>query len=277
MTMGAVSADDLPLVTDPISVKEIKIHLPTVPVVVEPNIPNVDPPVISEISTISKGQLYIVESSVALISLQSPEDFLNIITVKGPISVYGLFVDGGVNPELRTYKSENILIVTGIKSGKTELILIPVGVTEKSEIVTQILTISGEGPRPPPTPIPPTPIPPTPDPTPTPVTSFRVIFVKESGATLSAEQSAIPGAKEIRDYLTAKTTKEGGVSGVREYDPDQNTENEQPIMRALWEQTKPKLKPAPCLVIEVNGVSTVMDFPINVAAALETLKQYGGK
>ena len=117
---------------------------------------------------------------------------------------------------------------------------------------------------------------PVPVPTPEPVKSFRVIFVKESGQTLSAGQSAIPGAKEIRDYLTAKTTQEGNQPGWREYDPQQQTTNEQPTMRALWEAVKPKLLPAPCMVIELNGKATVMPFPTSVAEAVETLKKSGG-
>ena len=117
---------------------------------------------------------------------------------------------------------------------------------------------------------------PAPVPVPEPVKSFRVIFVKESGQTLSAEQTAIPGAKEIRDYLTAKTTQEGGQVGWREYDPQQQTENEHPTMKALWQAAKPKLLTPPCLVIEVNGKATVMPFPGTVAEAVETLKKAGG-
>jgi len=158
-------ADDLKPIPDHIAVKEPAIHLPFTPVLIEPDtpIPRPEPPTPTTISTIEKGQLYVVESSVGLISLQSPEGFLNVVTAKGPMSVYGLFVDGGKRPELRTYKSENILIVTGIKPGKTELILIPVGVTEQDAIVRQVLTVSGEGPQPPP--VPPGPTPPVPQPT----------------------------------------------------------------------------------------------------------------
>jgi hypothetical protein len=117
---------------------------------------------------------------------------------------------------------------------------------------------------------------PTPAPVPEPVKSFRVIFVKESGQTLAGEQLAIPGAKEIREYLAVKTTQEGGQVGWREYDPQQQTANEQPTMKALWEAAKPSLLPAPCLVVEVNGKATVMPFPKTVAEAVETLKKAGG-
>lgn len=118
---------------------------------------------------------------------------------------------------------------------------------------------------------------PTPAPTPEPVKSLRVIFVKESGATLNAEQTAIPGAKEIREYLESKTTKEGELAGWREFDPQQQTANEQPTMKALWEAVKPKLIPPPCMVIEVNGNAKVMPFPANVAECMATLKKAAGE
>lgn len=118
---------------------------------------------------------------------------------------------------------------------------------------------------------------PSPTPTPEPVTSFRVIFVKESGATLSGEQAAIPGAKEIREYLEAKTTAESGQSGWREYDPEQVTANEQPTMKALWEAAKPKLIPPPCLVVEVNGKATVQPMPATIAETVATLKKAAGE
>lgn len=134
-----------------------------------------------------------------------------------------------------------------------------------------LLLNGGKGvlPGPEPTPI----VPPAPEP----VKSFRVIFVKESGSTLSGEQTAIPGAKAIREYLNAKTTPEGNLPGWREYDPQQITTNEQPTMRALWEAVKPKLIQPPCLVVEVNGKAAVSQFPGTVDECVATLKKAAGE
>jgi len=129
---------------------------------------------------------------------------------------------------------------------------------------------------PPPTPTPPKP-PTPPTPVPEPVTSFRVIFVKESGSTLPSEQNAITGAKAVRDYLTSKTTPEGGFAGWREYDPQQNVTNEQKTMKELWFATKSSVTAVPCLIIEVNGKATVVSYPKNVAEALKILKEQGGQ
>jgi hypothetical protein len=103
-----------------------------------------------------------------------------------------------------------------------------------------------------------------------------VIFVKESGDTLNAQQSAIPGAKSVRDYLDAKCTVESGLPGWREFDPDDEAANDHATMAALWQAVKPQLLPSPCLVIEVNGHAKVMPFPANADECLKVLKKAGG-
>jgi hypothetical protein len=119
---------------------------------------------------------------------------------------------------------------------------------------------------------------PGPDPQPPqPVTSFRVIFVKESGQILNAQQSSIPGAKAIRDYLARKTTPEGGLQGWREYDPQVNVTNEQPNMKALWQAVQPKITTVPNVVIQTNGVAEIFPFPADTAACLALLESKGGK
>lgn len=245
----------------------------TLPHIAGPPAPCPDP-LVQPTPSITPDTIFVVQSNVPLIALQSPSGLLKISTETGPLRVRGKFADGDGKIETRNYSAKYLVFVDAEKPGQTELILVPHGVTKESDIVRQLLVVSGEGPRPPPGPGP-EPKPPEPKP-PEPVKSFRVIFVKESGSTLNSEQTAIPGAKAIRDYLTSKTTPEGGLAGWREYDPQQSTTNEQPTMKALWEAAKPKLLPAPCMVIEVNGNATVMPFPATVAEALETLKKAGG-
>lgn len=117
---------------------------------------------------------------------------------------------------------------------------------------------------------------------PQPGTSFRVIWVTESAATLTVQQNAVCGAKAIRDYLNAKATKSKTAAGGdwpdwRNYDPQTSATNEYPAMKALWEAVKPNITTVPCLVIEVNGKADIIPFPANAAEALKTLKKYGGE
>lgn len=254
-----------------------RIIFPMKPVLVEPDKPRpvVDPADPQIISEIKPDEMYVLESPVKLFVLTSPAGVLAVDATEGPIRVRGKFSDGTGKLETRNYTSPWVYFVTAPGTGKAELILVPEGVKLETDIFRQVLTVTGTRPNPPPEPVEPDPVDPVPV-VPEPVKSFRVIFVKESGQTLNAQQSAIPAAKVIRDYLAIKTTAEGGLVGWREYDPQQTTTNEQPAVKALWEAVKPKLLAAPCLVIEVNGHATVMAFPANVDDCMQTLKKFGG-
>ncbi len=263
------------------------ILLPMTPVLVEPvdeqPIPKPTPrPQAEVITNLPSDTWFVFESKEQLLVTSSP---LGLVQVKQydvsqiSRSFIGKFVDGnGTSDEERTYPTHQdykwIYSIKAKKSGTVELILYKKDVTTEEGLTRQTLTVMGSGPNPPPKPDPVVPDPV--DPTPTPITSFRVIFVKESSATLNADQSSIPSAKAIRDYLNEKTTKENGQVGWREYDPDQLVRNEQPIMMQLWQTVKPQLLPAPCMVIEVNGHATVKPFPRNVDDALNELKKAGG-
>jgi hypothetical protein len=133
-----------------------------------------------------------------------------------------------------------------------------------------VLTVTG--PRPPPGPNPPEPIPPTPQP----VTSFRVIFVYESGDTLPVGQAAVMDAKAVRDYLGANTTRDGNTAGWRRYDKDISLTNETPTFKALWEAVKTKLTVVPCVAIEVNGKVDILPFPATPAEAVALFRKYRG-
>lgn len=228
------------------------------------------------IDTIKPGVWYVIRSKEPLFVLDAPQGSVSIIS--GPVSVDGIFADGNGKSETRVFDpAESTYLIQGLKPCKTELILIPVGVTERAAVVRQVLTVSGSGPEPPPPIDPPEPDP-DPDKPPEPTKkSFRVIFVKESGVTLNAAQSSIPDAKAISEYLDAKTTEEDGQVGWRTFDPDDKAENEPPVMKKLWEAVKPKLHPAPCMVVELDSAVVVKPFPANVAECLKILKRYGGE
>jgi hypothetical protein len=234
------------------------------------------------INEIEVGMWYVIRSTVPLFILDAPQGSVSIVS--GPSTVDGVFAGGQGVPETKVFAGpEHTYLVQGLRPCKAELILIPQGVTDRLAIERHMLTVTGEAPQPPPEPGPEPPPEPGPEPPPEPppepetVESFRVIFVKESGATLNSDQTAIPAAKVIRDYLSAKATLDDGIPGWREYDPDRGLDTpEEATMSSLWAAVKDKLLPAPCLVIEVNGHATVMPFPANVEECMETLRKFGG-
>jgi hypothetical protein len=140
---------------------------------------------------------------------------------------------------------------------------------------TKTVTIGEKPPGPGPTPQPPEPKPPEPKP-PAPVTSFRVLYVVETGGTLTAAQNSTIYAKSVRDYLAASTTPEGGLPGFRVFDKDHEAGNEPPTVKALWAAVRPQVTAVPCVAIEVNGKVTIEPLPETPAAAVALFKKYRG-
>jgi hypothetical protein len=161
------------------------------------------------------------------------------------------------------------LAVWALPGTYTFVAMVPSG----DDVVSIDYVLTVVGPRPPPGPGPG----PGPEPPPV-VSSFRVIWVKESGTKLpTAQQNAVIGAKTVQEYLYAKTTQEGGVTGWREYDPQTNASNDHPGMRTLWAATQSKITTVPCVIIQVNDKAEIFPFPANAADALTLLQSKGGK
>jgi len=145
----AFGDDDMP--------KNPKIILPIRPIIVEPDKPKpiqdpTDPTVISEIKL---DEMWVIESPIELYVLTSPVNVLDVETTEGPIRVRGKFSDGLGKIEVRNYSSKWVYFVTAkASSGKAEVMMVPKGVQSESDIVRQVLTISGTGPNPPPDPKP---------------------------------------------------------------------------------------------------------------------------
>jgi len=264
---------------------EPKIIFPIVPVLAEEDIPEEDvvpapappkPPRTPKfVSELSEETWLVIESSEKIVVTSSPLGHVSVQPEEGPVKVRGKFADGTGKIETRTFTSKYLYFINAVKKGTIEILVFnPSEVTEEKDIPRYTLHVMGVTPIPPPEPEPG----PTPEPEPDPVVvkSFRVIFVKESGQTLPGQKVAVSSAKAVRDYLTAKTTPEGGVSGWREYDPQQTTVNEQPAIKALWDTVKPQINAIPCMIIEVNGHAKVLPFPETVDEALRILKESGG-
>ena len=238
-------------------------------------VPESAPVTIAEVvDTLRPEEWYLVESERELICIASPVGVVAIEPLAGPMVFRGRFAGGDGKVETRKFAGPYLYAVTAEVAGKTELIVVPVGVSSADQIERIVITVQGA--RPPPD-VDPEPEPDDPTP-PGPVTSFRVIWIIESGDTLNAQQTAIPGAKAIRDYLNAKTTgTPDGQPGWREFDPQQITNNEPAVIQELWKAIKEKQWSAPCVAIEVNNQVKVLPLPANTAEALTLLKRYGGE
>jgi hypothetical protein len=195
------------------------------------------------------------------LAAKSPIIGVRVGTVEPDIHIAPEFPSVAV---FRTGTGKATLAVWGVKDGKP------------SKLAT-FLVDAGLGPQPPPDP---KPVPPDPKPDVDPVepvTSFRVIWIHESGHTLSQAQKSTMDAKVVRDYLNENCTKDGPQPGWRQWDRNIDASNDFPAMRTFWDNVIAKLKTTPAVAIEVNGKAEIYPFPASPADAIKLFKSKGGK
>jgi hypothetical protein len=218
---AALCQDTTPLapVVEATEISRPQVIFPMTPVTEEPEMievpqpPKKEYPASKVIDQVDFDRLYILESDTELFVFQSMTELLDVTALEGPRTLFGRFSDGGTKYESREIKSKYIYVLTAVTPGKVEVLAVPSGVTDRTLIFRQVLTV-GAGPNPPPTPTP-TPMPPGPTPGPTPTPSpvpkmgFRVLVVIGENATLS--QLAVADSLTVRSWLD--TNCEGGKAG----------------------------------------------------------------
>lgn len=142
------------------------------------------------------------------------------------------------------------------------------------EGATCTITVSGVTPPTPPDPKPP--MPPDPKP-PGPVTSFRVILVYESGATLTATQTGVLYGLPFENAIKSATTGDATKFGWRRLDKDADPSTLPTGLREVWAAAKPQLTGVPCVVFQVNDKITIESLPATNAAGVELVTKYRGK
>lgn len=223
---------------------------------------------------VGAGTVYVFHTTAPCAVRAFPSDAVTIkaepVAANETYRIRDAFFDGS---DTKTFKGPcTVYSVAPAKTASVDLLIVPFGLKAEADIKTVPLDVTaGEGPRPPPKPDDPPVDPPV-------VKSFRVIFITQATATTPAQANVI-GAKAVRDYLNANCTKEGARAGWRQYTPDQVTDNETPVMKALWGVVTPKL-PNPfvaCVAIEVNSAVEIVNFPATPAAAVALFDKYLGK
>lgn len=196
----------------------------------------------SSVTDLGPDRLYVIDSDVDAVVLTSPQGLVRVTRDEGPLRVRGRFVDG-TGIETRQFKGKWVFSVEPVdgQAGEVELLVVPKGFKDESEILRRRVKV-GLGPKPPPgpdvKPIDPEPKPepkPKPvDPTaPIPISGFRVLIVFETGQALPAAQSSILYGKRTRDYLDQHCVKgpNGQTPEYRIYDKDVALGNESKLWR----------------------------------------------
>ena len=115
--------------------------------------PESSPVTIAEVVDVLRPEeWYIVESERELIVLSSPVGVVSIEPLAGPMTFRGRFAGSDGKIETRKFAGPYLYAVTAEMAGKTELIVVPVGVSSEDQVERITLTVQGA--RPPPDPDP---------------------------------------------------------------------------------------------------------------------------
>ncbi len=215
---------------------------PVTPVIILPTIETAPQPqedtTPKAVATLSEDVWYVVESKTPLIILSSPAGIVDVQPDTGPLKIKGKFADAPTKIEARVYSSPYLYFVNAVKPGTTELIIIPQGVTSQDDILRHALTVSGQGPKPPPDVVPD--VDPEPQPQPVPPTGIRVLLLGDE--TASREQLNTLNSTRIVSWLDANCAKdESGRPAWRRWDRTTIAQpgmldKEDEIWRKLWSE-----------------------------------------
>lgn len=224
------------------------------------------------VSALLPSQLYVVTSDQPFLLLASPARLVTITQESGPIKIRATFADGSGKLETRTYSAKYVAIVESASDGRVELLGVPAGVTDESEITRRLIDC-GKGPIPPPD------VEPEPDVTPTPgPQTLRVIMAFESSAPMSREQLNTLHSTKITAWLNEHCTKGAdGRPSWRKWDVDVVvSQNEDPELAAIWKASRPQLGTLPRLIVAVGNKVSVLNFEANEQETLDKLKSIAG-
>ena len=131
------------------------IRLPTSPVVPAPMPPG--PP--DAVLKLTPDLWYVIDSDVQLLVFASPKGIVKVVEEEGPgpFKIKGRFIDNPTKTETRTFKGKEVHTLEVLKSGRVEIIIVPIGsksFTEDDVIRRTIDVDAGQGPQPPPIPEP---------------------------------------------------------------------------------------------------------------------------
>lgn len=272
VSCGSLTSQDITLPADPVVAPSV--ILPMVPVLVQPETPPDPLPKPESVSTLKPDEFYVVESTRELIALSSPPGIISIESTTGPIKVRGIFADGTGKIETRGYRSAYVYFITAESPGKVELILIPVGVSTQSDIVRQVLTVSGVGPRPGPDVVP---DPVVPDPVIPVVTTgkLKVLIIDDPSmrASIPASQISAMEGQAVRDYLKTHCTITDSTPDFRAISPRQDVSNQAAWIKTAFAEPRPAL---PFIAITNGTAGFAGPLPLTMEETLTLLKKYGG-
>ena len=230
---------------------------------------------------LDKDVLYVVTSDKhELLAWSFPDGLLSVTMETGPIRIRGKFIDGFGKTETRNFTAKYIMIVEAVGTGRTSLLVLPVGAKAQSDGIIKLIDANnGSAPKPEPDPGPK----PKPDPEPTgalidfPGLAVLVVYESSQLVRMSKGQLQALQGQVTRDYLKDHCYKEEGKHpAYRIYDKDVVLTNEKKQWRDAMARPRSSV---PWIVISnpQRGGGFEGPLPDTFEAITALLKKYGGE
>lgn len=212
------------------------------------------------VNALADDELYVIASDVPLIVLASPVGVVSVESTDGPMTIRGRFA-GGVKHETRRYTSKHLYLVESASYGTVELLIVPVGVSAETDVIRQVLTVSGGGPRPGP----------GPGPNPPEPTSDKLLI-----SVLEDAQNRSPQTAICLNALAGWNALKDAGHDWRVYD-DQTTE---PKGKAALEQAAEAGQALPAMVVtdaDTGKVLRVLPLPETIDGVKRVVSELTGE
>jgi len=91
----------------------------------------------------------VIDSKVECMVFVSPDGMVSVDSQAGPVKMRSKFLDGDGKPEWKSFAGPFIYVVEGVRSGRCEIIVVPLGTKDKKDCPRFLLDVAME-PIPPP-------------------------------------------------------------------------------------------------------------------------------
>jgi len=223
---------------------------------------------------------YVIKSPSRLVCLSSPPGILSVTEDEKSLRLRGKFAGGTGKIESKTFAAPWIYTIEGSAPGKVELLLVPRGLQEESEIRRTVLSVLGENPQPPPIPVDPVnPDPVRPDPvTPTIVTGpLQILVIEETGDRVRIPRTQLEAlfGQRLREYCSGHCSKADGVTpDFRVIDKDSDVGKAEQWIQAAFKEPRTSL---PWISLSNGKTGFSGPLPEDEDRLMQLLKRFGGE
>ena len=237
-----------------------------VPVVPAPVIPPVTDPSdgAEPVATVSSEEFYVLQSAAEVVIVTSPPGLVEVTHELGPLIARGRWAGGGGKVETRLLEADHLYFIDARQAGQTELIVIPIGMMDASQIQRQLVTVQ-LGPQPPP-----------PDPKPVDDDQIPVDDTKGFRVLLLLDETADPATLAAVNSLQTRRWLDDQTDDWRRWDRStveaDDMDDEEPVWREIWRAAEPELPAGPQLLVIKGKTITVRPLTSQVVQELEAMR-----